>query len=174
MTTLRTAVLPVQKGKRTITEKAQARADAKAEEVAAAAKSQAAQASASAADGTTKKSELFVWDFAKEVEGKTFKKGDSIQSQKFSLMGVPELQLSLYPHGDIKAEERNMSLYLRAPEGWQIEYKATLGEVVKTKELQTFDDAGRGRGWGDFAPTSSKTTKIAVELLEAVPPQAKA
>lgn len=162
---MRTAVLPVQKGKRTITEKAQARADAKAEEVAAAAKFQAAQARASDAD------EPFVWDFAKDVEGKTFQKGDEIKSQKFSLLGVPDLQMSLYPQGNTKAKEGHMSLFLYAPAGWQIKYKATCGDEVKTTDLNTLD---QGRGWHDFAPISDKTTKIAAELLEAVPPEAKA
>ena len=64
-----------------------------------------------------------------------------------------------------------MSLYLCAPKGWQIKYQATLGEVVKTSELRTFNDAW---GWSDFAPIATNTTTIAVELLEAVPPQAKA
>jgi len=169
-------VLPVQKGKRTITEKAQARADAKAEEVATAAKFQAAQARASDADGTTKKSEPFVWDFAKDVEGETFQKGDEIRSQKFSLLGVPDLQMSLYPQGHTNATGGHMSLYLNAPEGWQIKYKATCGDEVQTL-LHTFseEDSEEGWwGWRDFAPISDKTTKIAVELLEAVPPEAKA
>ena len=172
MTTLRTAVLPVQKGKRTITEKAQARADAKAEEVAAAAKFQAAQARASDADGTTKKSEPFVWDFAKDVEGKTFQKGDEIKSQKFSLLGVPDLQMSLYPQGHTKAKEGHMSLFLNATAGWQIKYKASLGDVTETFGMTTFSK--QGWGWLNFAPISDKTTKIALELLEAVPPEAKA
>lgn len=171
MTTLRTAMLPVQKGKRTITEKAQARADAKAEEVAAAAKIQAAQASASAANGTAKKSEPFLWDFAKDVEGKTFEKGCEIWSQKFSQLGVPDLQLKLYPQGDKKATEGHVSLYLYAPKGWQIKYKATCGAEVKTTELHTFSEAW---GWADFVPIADKTTKIAVELLAAVPPEANA
>jgi hypothetical protein len=176
MMTLRTAVLPAQKGKRSITGKAQARADAKAEDVAAAGKIQTAQASGSAACGTAKKSAPFVWDFAKEVEGKTFQKGEYIQSQKFSLLGVPDLQMSLYPQGQTTAKGGHMSLYLNAPEGWQVNYKASLGDVTKTLGMTTFSKEGQlAWGWADFATsTSSKTTKIAVELLEAIPPEANA
>ena len=117
----------------------------------------------------------FVWDFAKDVEGKTCQKGDEIKSQKFSLLGVPDLQMSLYPQGHTKAKEGHMSLFLYAPAGWQIKYKmykATCGDEVKTL-LHTFDD-DEGWGWPNFAPISDKTTKIAVELLEAVSPEAKA
>ena len=46
----------------------------------------------------------FVWDFAKDVEGKTCQKGDEIKSQKFSLLGVPDLQMSLYPQGHTKSQ----------------------------------------------------------------------
>ena len=111
----------------------------------------------------------FVWDFAKEVEGQTFQKGDKIKSQKFSLLGVPDLQMSLYPQGHTFAQGGYMSLYLNAPEGWQIKFKATCGDEV---HLYTFDD--EGWGWLNFAPISDKTTKIAIELLEAVSPETNA
>ena len=114
----------------------------------------------------------FVWDFAKDVEGKTCQKGDEIKSQKFSLLGVPDLQMSLYPQGTIEAKEGHMSLFLNAPAGWQINYKASLGDVTATLGMSTFSK--NGWGWPNFAPISNKTTKIAVELLEAVPPEAKA
>ena len=115
--------------------------------------------------------ESFTWNFSEDVEGNMFRKGDQIWSEKFTLSGVPDLQLSLYPKGKRRNTKGYMSLYLDAPEGWQIKYKATLGEVVKTL-LHTFDD--HGWGWADFAPISDETTKISVELLEAIPPQAKA
>ncbi|CAJ1381806.1 unnamed protein product [Effrenium voratum] len=162
---LKTAALPVQKGKQTVVEKARARADAKAEQ----AKTQPAS-SASAADGTAKKPPAFMWNFAVQVEGQTFKKGDEIKSEKFTLMGVPDLYLSLYPRGDANASDGNMSMFLYAPEGWQIRFKATLEGVVKT-ESKTFN-GGFGWGWADFAAANSGSTEVSVELLEAIPPEA--
>ena len=94
----------------------------------------------------------FVWDFAKEVEGKTFQKGVEIKSQKFSLLGVPDLQMSLYPQGTIEAKEGHMSLFLNAPAGWQINYKASLGDVTATLGMSTFSKMG---GDGQTLPPSA-------------------
>eukprot|EP00438_Fugacium_kawagutii_P027206 Skav221309 [mRNA] locus=scaffold2901:4514:11654:+ [translate_table: standard] len=152
MMTLRTAVLPVQqKGRRTLSDRAQARADAKAEEAAA------------------RKAATFTWDFAKSIKGKTFENGDSIESQKFTLLGVPDLTLTLYPAGDEDSSEGFMSLYLSAPVGWRLSYQATLGETVEVMEKQTFDDGDEYNGWCDFCPSNGSCTKLVFKLLEAIP-----
>ena len=167
MVGLKTAPLPVQKGKQTVAEKARARADAKAEQ----AKAQVPASSSSAA-AAAKKPPAFTWNFAKEVEGKTFRKGDAIKSEKFTLMGVPDLHLSICPQGDSTASEGHMSVYLYAPEGWQIRYKATVQDVERLSSLHTFSSV-KSPAWG-FADFKSGSTEVALELLEAIPPESKA
>lgn len=116
---------------------------------------------------------VFTWNFAKDMERKVFKRGNQIWSEKFTLLGVPNLQLILYPKGCRNNKKGYMSLYLYAPEGWQIKYQATYGGVVKTQDLAIYD-GDTWRGFDDFAPVDDGTTKIAVELLEAIPPEANA
>eukprot|EP00438_Fugacium_kawagutii_P031025 Skav201411 [mRNA] locus=scaffold83:75572:77704:+ [translate_table: standard] len=144
---LRPALPPVRR-KQTLKERARARGDAKAEEAAA---------------------RTFIWDFANDIEGKTVKRGKNIRSEKFTLLDVPDLQLSLYPKGDTKASKGFMSLYIDAPTGWQLSYKLTLGDTVKSAEMNMFEESALG--WHDFAPGNDSCTKISFELLEATPPQ---
>ena len=118
-----------------------------------------------------KKPTRYVWNFAKDMEGKTFKKikkGEEILSEKFTLLDVPDMQLSLCPRGVSGAARGQMSVFLYAPQGWQIRKKVTLGDVVmEDTELNTHED---GFGWRDFASWSrAGSTELAVELLEAVP-----
>ena len=171
MKSLRTTVLP--KGKRTISDKAQARADAKAEEAAAAAKTQESESKPLASEVAAKKPARYVWNFAKDIEGKTFKTGENIFSGKFTLLGVPDLQLQLCPQGHWKATKGQMSLFLDAPKGWQITYNVTLGDVVRKIQLHTFE-SDETWGWPNFAPSNAASTELAVELLEAVPPTSNA
>ena len=151
---LRPAALPAKRRKRTLSANAQARASAKVEHV---------------APGAS-----FIWDFAKDLEGKS-KNGDEIKSHKFSQLGVPDLHLSLYPREDISA---SYSLYLHAPSGWQIKYKAraiqSSGRVLleKTLEMCTFE-SGKGQGWSVFFSSSQTVTAVAVELVEVIAPNSK-
>ena len=109
----------------------------------------------------------FVWNFADDVRGKTFRKGNDIRSEKFTLKGVPGMWLSLYPRGDKTATKGQMSVYLHGPAGWQINYKISLGDVVKVSaERRTFEDES-GWGWADFASVGGDATELVVELLEA-------
>ena len=122
------------------------------------------------------KPQCFVWNFAEKVEDRTFHKGQWIESQKFTQLGAPDLVLRLYPKGEHGVEEGNMSLYLAACDaygldGWQIKYQATIGNVVKTSDLITYGgSAWEWAGFPDF-PRDDESTKITVELLEAIPPQ---
>eukprot|EP00438_Fugacium_kawagutii_P005342 Skav210316 [mRNA] locus=scaffold475:268192:270084:- [translate_table: standard] len=169
MMTLRTAVLPVQqKGKRTLSDKAQARADAKAEEAAWIAHMLRPCSPISSTEGNTKPTAIFTWDFAKDIKG-TFKKGHDIKSEKFTLLGVPDLQLLLYPKGEMEAAEGFMSLFVDAPKGWKLSYKATLGDTEKESRGSLFDGENWW-GWQGFAPDNGSSTKIDFELLEAIPP----
>ena len=171
MMSLRTAVLPVQKGsKRTISDKAQARADAKAEEVVAAAEIQASQSKPLAPEVPARNPGSYVWDFAKDIEGKTYKLGEFVNSNKFTLLGVPDLLLSLYPKGMHGAEGQWSAAFLHAPAGWQIRKRMTLGgEVYEDCGVSIHEAHEVGQGcW--FAPINAGSTKLAVELLEVIPP----
>lgn len=167
--TLRTAVLPVQqKGKRTLADKAQARADAKAEEAAWIAQALRPGSPISSTEGNTEPTATFTWDFAKDIKG-TLQKGHDIKSKKFTLLGVPDLQLMLCPKGEIEAAEGYMSLFVDAPKGWKLSYKATFGHTEKESRGSLFDGENWW-GWKDFAPDNSSSTKIDFELLEAISP----
>ena len=116
--------------------------------------------------------EIFVWYFADSV-GEAMQKGQSVRSQTFTQTSVPDLQVLLYPRGDSTASDGYMSLYLRAPGGWKISYKATIGQAENVFTLATWCP-GEWLGWSDFAPVDSGAKAVVVGILKAIPPHAGA
>eukprot|EP00438_Fugacium_kawagutii_P027218 Skav221321 [mRNA] locus=scaffold2901:212748:216660:- [translate_table: standard] len=143
-------VVPVQGGKRRHTAKVQPPLKT--------------QTSSTKQEGTAKVPP-FEWKFTEAMKDKTFKKGDKIMSDKFRQLEVPDLQLAVYPQGSKDASDGHISVYLHFPTGWQIRYKARLGDVERVGKF-----GSQPAGWHDFAPISSGGTALTVEILEATPP----
>eukprot|EP00927_Polykrikos_kofoidii_P086216 TRINITY_DN959_c1_g1_i2.p1 TRINITY_DN959_c1_g1~~TRINITY_DN959_c1_g1_i2.p1 ORF type:complete len:1045 (+),score=51.28 TRINITY_DN959_c1_g1_i2:682-3816(+) len=97
--------------------------------------------------------------------------GHYLQSQKFSVGGIPGMSLRIYPHGF--EQQHKCSLFLLAPTGWSIRYRLLVDNAYR--ELFStwhFDD----QPWGEmsFCDRSDESVRnirlITVDVLSSVGP----
>jgi len=107
------------------------------------------------------------WNLVLQTRGKTFRKGNALESPSFGASGVPDLKLRFYPRGDSSASEGKFSVFLVAPAGWQLKFKLGVDGKDCVPLMHVFSDDSSSFGFRDLGPSKNEYHTLSLEILEA-------